>query len=291
MEVVDTVDDIRQIVADARLDRKLISLVPTMGALHKGHLSLVDIASDKSDLVIMSIFVNPLQFNVKEDLDNYPRSIEDDKAKAIDSGVDILFTPGVEEIYDLSETGRQVMLVAGDKSDGLCGATRPGHFDGVVTVINKLFNIITPDVAIFGEKDYQQLKVIEQMVEDLHLPVQILSGPLIRDERGLALSSRNLRLTPEEYEKAIEFPWAMQTARKLLAEGIDESDVIIAKIKEILEKNSILVDYMEIRDQETLQPLNQITDSAQLLGAVFIGSIRLIDNIPLRKRGVSLNNG
>ena len=222
MLIVKTVSELRAQLEALRSQGKRIGLVPTMGALHEGHLSLVELARERADYAVMTIFVNPIQFNNSEDLAKYPRTFQTDLAKAKAAGVNLLFAPDESEIYPEGIAGTRVL--AGECSLGLCGATRPGHFDGVVTVVSILFNLVNPDIAVFGEKDFQQLRVIQQLVRDLHFGVEIISGPIVRDEDGLAMSSRNLRLSPEERYAALYIPRSLQKASELVAGG--ERDVV-----------------------------------------------------------------
>ena len=268
-----------------------IALVPTMGALHQGHLNLLELAKRHADQVILSIFVNPTQFNSKQDLDKYPRTLDHDLALATQAGVDVVFTPTVSEIYRDSSASGSVQIVAGSRAAGLCGATRPGHFDGVVTIVSILFNLIRPDCAVFGAKDYQQLRVIEQLVSDLHYPIEIISAPIVRDQDGLALSSRNVRLSTTERAKALAIPQALSAASAAVAAGEKSAANIIADVRKSLESSGAeKIDYIEIVDVSTLQPLQKITMQAQLLIAAFYGGVRLIDNIRLASANLDLQS-
>ena len=215
MITVETIKDARSHVLVHKIVGRKVALVPTMGALHEGHLHLVDVAKQHADLVVMSIFVNPTQFNSSQDLTNYPRQLEADIEAASKAGVDILFAPNEEEIYS-SRDLTYCSVKAGSRSLGLCGAKRPGHFDGVVTVVSILFNIINPDIAVFGEKDYQQLKVLEQLVMDLKFNIEIIPAKLIRDKNGLALSSRNALLSAKQITQALSISKSLKLAQDLV---------------------------------------------------------------------------
>lgn len=290
MKCVEKVSEVREMVEEFRSKRQRVAFVPTMGALHAGHVSLVSLAREKSDSVILSIFVNPAQFNSPNDLESYPRTLEDDLKKAEAAGVDLVFAPSVQELYPKgyraeSRAPFSTRILAGDRSLGLCGETRPGHFDGVVTVVGLLFNIIQPDTAVFGEKDYQQLQVIQQMVRELHFPVEIVSGPIVRDEDGLALSSRNLLLSPEERFHALYIPRTLQHAQEMVLEGERRVSYLKEIIFDNLEKSGGLkVDYVEIVHAETLASIEVIEKEARLLVAAFSGDVRLIDNVSLSVR-------
>ncbi len=263
---------------------KRISFVPTMGALHQAHLSLMELGRAHGDCVVLSIFVNPTQFNSAEDLAKYPRTLEADLKLARDVNVDLVFTPTVEEIYPHGAAATRV--VAGDASSGLCGATRPGHFDGVVTVVAILFNIVQPDVAVFGEKDFQQSRVVQQLVRDLHYPIEIVIGPTVRDTDGLALSSRNARLTPHARERALAIPQALQMAHRFVLEhGATNAADVISLVREHLQRSpEIRVAYVEVVDRETVGPVATFTKEAQLCVAAFVDGVRLIDNVRLSVR-------
>lgn len=288
MHVAKTIQEIQSIVQEQKKLGNLVSLVPTMGALHKGHLSLIDIAAKASDFVIFYIFVNPLQFNNPSDLEKYPRTLEADVEILKSTKANVIFAPDTKEIYpkgDMLSNTEQIStrVTAGNRSKGLCGATRPGHFNGVVSILTKFFNIVQPDVAVFGDKDYQQLRVIRQMVEDLCFPIKILAGPIIRDEDTLALSSRNALLSLSDREHALLIPRTLFAAQKVVKEGLKD----VREIKKFVEKgltstNFLKPDYIEITDCETLEPLTgNIEKEAQLLIATFCGQVRLIDNVKL----------
>lgn len=277
MKTHKTIQDIRAWLKEQRLQGKSIGLVPTMGYLHQGHLSLVHAARQENDRVIMSIFVNPLQFAPNEDYNSYPRDIERDSQLAEEAGVDVLFAPDTPEIYPYypQDTTIQVKGV----SEGLCGACRPGHFTGVATVVAKLFNIIQPDKAYFGQKDYQQVQVIRQMTRDLNLPVDIKTVPIVREADGLALSSRNVYLSQEERKEAPGIYESLQICRKLFARGETKAARLKSAVKERLDlMPSAVIDYIEIRDADTLALIEEVNVAAVVAVAVRVGRTRLIDN-------------
>jgi len=248
-----------------------IGFVPTMGFLHAGHRSLMALARPQCDHLVVSIYVNPLQFGPGEDLDTYPRDPEGDAAACIAEGVDTLFMPA-----DLYDGDHRTTVSVSELTDGLCGARRPGHFDGVTTVVARLFGLIQPHVAVFGEKDYQQLAVIRRMERDLQLGVDVVGGPLIRDPDGLALSSRNAYLSPENRQRGLSLHRALFAMAESPARSVAER---IALGMGILEADA--VDYLEIVDPESLKPLEHVDRSARALVAARIGGTRLIDNIAL----------
>jgi pantoate--beta-alanine ligase len=275
--IVRTVAELRADRAKWRKAGEKIALVPTMGALHQGHLSLVALAKEKADRAVVSIFVNPIQFGPREDFHLYPRDEAGDLAKLAAAGADLVFIPDVAEMYP---AGFSTRINVGDLTEDLCGAARPNHFDGVATVIAKLLLQCAPDVAIFGEKDYQQLLVIRRMVRDLNLPVEILGGPIVREKDGLALSSRNAYLSPAERRIA---PLLHQTIAQVaadLANGRGADDAAEAgRFK--LEAAGFRVNYVAVRDPETLKPLHGPVKEARVLAAAFLGKTRLIDNLPV----------
>lgn len=258
---------------------KRLALVPTMGALHQGHLHLVDIARQHADVVIMSIFVNPTQFGPSEDFQKYPRNLQRDAELAQSRGVDILFTPTPAEIYP---EDHQTWVEVTELSQGLCGARRPGHFRGVTTVVAALFLITQPHGAIFGEKDYQQLAVIRRMVKDLHFPIEIIGAPIQRDPDGLAMSSRNVYLSPEERQEALQLSQSIRWAQEQVAQGETDSQVLIGEIRKKLSRGkNTQIDYIEIIDDEKLTTVSRILTNCRILLATFVGKTRLIDNGPL----------
>lgn len=276
MEVIKSIELIKERIREYKREGHTVALVPTMGYLHEGHLSLVRMAKNKADKVVVSIFVNPLQFGQGEDFKVYPRDLDRDAKLLEVEGVDLLFCPEAEEMYpDDFQTYVEVTKL----SSGLCGAYRPGHFRGVATVVLKLFNIIKPDMAIFGEKDYQQLRIIQQMVKDLNLDVEILSHPIVRDFDGLALSSRNTYLNEEERRSALSLYQALKLAERLVLGGEKDPERIVKLVREYIENFPYTkVQYVEIVDPQTLERVSQIRGPVLLALAVFVGKTRLIDN-------------
>ena len=255
-----------------------IALVPTMGALHDGHLALVADARRRADRVVVSIFVNPRQFGPNEDFDAYPRRAEADSAKLDAAGVDLLWMPSVDEMYP---AGFATNISVAGLPDRLCGAARPGHFDGVATVVAKLFNQVRPDIAIFGEKDWQQLAIIRRMAADLDMALDIVGFPTQREDDGLALSSRNAYLTDAERAAAIALPRALGHAARALEAGEDSAAVLTGVAPALLKAGFSAVDYVELVDAVTLEPVQTIVRPARLLAAARIGKARLIDNLPV----------
>ena len=271
------VDEVRANLATARRAARTIGLVPTMGALHAGHASLMEKARTECDVVAVSIFVNPLQFGPSEDYQRYPRPLETDLEVCERVGVDVVFAPALDDLY-VSE--QRAFVEVTHLGDHLCGPFRPGHFRGVATVVAKLFNVIQPDRAYFGEKDYQQLCIIRKMVQDLNFPTEIIPVPIYRDTDGLALSSRNAYLEPEERAAAPALFRALTSAQKMIEEG--EKDVGIVKEASawILDAEpQIRAEYFEIVDPVELQPVPEITGAVRIAAAIWIGKTRLIDNV------------
>ncbi len=273
--LVRTVSDLRRSLGPPRQARERIALVPTMGALHDGHLSLVALAKEKAERVVASIFVNPLQFGPREDLNRYPRDEAGDLAKLEGAGANLVFAPDAAEMYP---DGFSTRVSVGDLTEDLCGANRPNHFDGVATVVTKLLVQCGPDIAVFGEKDYQQLLVIKRLARDLNLPVEILGGPIVREKDGLALSSRNAFLSPAERKTA---PLLYRTIFEVaadLSKGRGADDAAEAgRFK--LEAKGFRVDYVAVRDPDTLKPLSGPVTRARVLAAAYLGRTRLIDNV------------
>jgi pantoate--beta-alanine ligase len=256
-------------------------LVPTMGALHAGHMKLVDKAREAAGpdgTVMVSIFVNPIQFDRASDLDAYPRPMESDLAKCLEAGVDLVFAPDVTSMY---HPDRSITVTESLLSRGLCGATRPGHFDGVCTVVLKLFLLTGCDAAVFGEKDFQQLAIIRRMVRDLDVPVEIIECPTVREPDGLAMSSRNVRLTPEQRTDSPRIQRALSEASNL-----DSVEAILHHARRMIEESPLTrIDYLSLVDAETLQPVNDLSKPSVLATAVFYGEVRLIDHVPVPIRG------
>ena len=278
MQVCTTNQQISDLISTWKLAGKSIAFVPTMGGLHQGHLSLVEQASLKADKVAVSIFVNPAQFAEHEDFDNYPNNLDQDLALLKAHHVDVVFTPNAKQIYP---NGFVSNIKAGSLSQGLCGESRPGHFDGVVQVVHRLFDIISPDVAIFGQKDYQQLLVIKQMVEALSLPVDIFSGEIVREADGLAMSTRNQYLSAEDRMVATDLYANLKRLKQdILSDGV--STDLISDTQTTLEEN-FKIDYLSVLDANTLKSITDNTTQIAILCAVFLGSTRLIDNIIFNK--------
>ncbi|MQF84216.1 MAG: pantoate--beta-alanine ligase [SAR202 cluster bacterium] len=280
MKIYYKIDDFLD--ARSKLNSKKIILVPTMGSIHEGHISLINKAKSYADIVIVTIFINPIQFNSSIDYDSYPRSIEEDKKTLEKNGVDILFCPSTPEIYpEKFQTSVNVRLF----SEVLEGKFRKGHMEGVATIVTKLFNLVRPDFAIFGEKDFQQLLLIKSFVQDLNIPVKIISGETIRDNEGLALSSRNEKLTNNEKTQAIQIIKSLNLGVEKIRSGEKESDKIIKKIRDYLEDfNLIQIEYISIRDVNNFEKVHQIDRDVIVLIATFVGKIRLIDNLIYRKK-------
>lgn len=280
MPIVRTVSDLRATVADWRRAGERVALVPTMGALHAGHLALVTEGRRRADRVVTTIFVNPKQFGANEDLDRYPRQEAADAEALARIGCDLLFAPAVAEMYPAGFATN--ISVAGVTAD-LDGAARPGHFDGVATVVTKLLNQAQADVAIFGEKDYQQLLTIRRLARDLDIPTEIVGHPTQREADGLALSSRNAYLSAEERGRAVELPRALEAARDSILAGTDVAAALNAAIERLRRAGFDPIDYVELRDAETLTPLATPERPARLLAAARLGRTRLIDNLPVNQ--------
>jgi pantoate--beta-alanine ligase len=256
-----------------------VALVPTMGYLHDGHLSLVDVARAEADTVAMSIFVNPLQFGPTEDLDRYPRNLARDRALARERGVDLLFVPDVPAMYP---PGSEVRVVAGETASRWEGAARPGHFDGVLTVVAKLFHLVEPEVAVFGQKDIQQLTLIRRMVEDLDWPVRLVAAPIARDPDGLALSSRNVYLSAEERDEALGLHRSLAAAVESFGAGERRGEAIAGVVRRSLEaQRHIAVDYIAVVEPERLRPVSEVRAGTIVAIAARVGRTRLIDNVIL----------
>lgn len=275
MELCRTIEQIRAAVAAARAAGKQIGFVPTMGALHAGHGALIQRAVADCGFVVVSIFVNPTQFGPSEDFDRYPRPLEADLAYCRQLGVSAVFAPTVEQMYPAPQT---TWVMVEKLADGLCGASRPGHFRGVATVCAKLFHIVQPDIAYFGQKDAQQARVIEQMVAELNMPLRIVVCPIVRDADGLALSSRNQYLTDDQRRRAVCLYQALKTACNALQAGNRDAADIKNQMRRQIEQAGGQIDYIEIVDSQTLQPLQVLNGRILIALAVFFGKTRLIDN-------------
>lgn len=279
MNVSQTVESVRNYVRNAANRSMRIGLVPTMGALHIGHISLIKAARQKCDYVVVSIFVNPTQFGPSEDFDKYPRPLEEDLKICEKEGVDLVFNPTTREMYpEKSFTWVNVEKL----TDNLCGRFRPGHFRGVTTVCAKLFNVVTPDIAFFGQKDAQQSVVIKRMVADLNMPLEIAVCPTVREQDGLAVSSRNKYLSTKDREDAAYIYKSLKKCIEMVDSDCRKTETIIAVMRNILEqKTSIKIEYISIVDEKTLENIEFIKDKALAAIAVRIGGTRLIDNIPI----------
>lgn len=277
--IVTTIAEVRRAVKESRGKPTNVSLVPTMGALHEGHASLIRTARGAAGFVAVSIFVNPTQFGPKEDFGKYPRTLEADQKLCAEAGADLIFAPSVEEMYPANSL---TFVEVGKLGDHLCGASRPGHFRGVCTVVLKLFNIVQSDIAHFGAKDYQQARILSQMVRDLNVPVEVRIEPTVREPDGLALSSRNRYLSATERAVAPKIYQTLQSTRvRALAGEIDAARLASALHAELSAIPGARVDYASIVDAETLQPLARIDRPAVAAVAVFLGTTRLIDNLPI----------
>ncbi|AVB18785.1 MULTISPECIES: pantoate--beta-alanine ligase [Pseudomonas syringae group] len=282
MNTVKTVLELRAAVARARSEGKRIALTPTMGNLHSGHAALVTKAAQRADFVVATIFVNPLQFGPNEDLATYPRTLAADQEKLLQAGCNLLFTPGVEEMYPHGMADQTLVSVP-HLSQGLCGASRPGHFEGVATVVSKLFNMVQPDLAIFGEKDFQQLAVIRAMVRDLNMPIQIIGEPTVRADDGLALSSRNGYLDEAQRAAAPALYQAIRQTAEAISAGEQDFDTLLSSKKQQLQAAGFRIDYLEIRNADSLRPTTAEDPDLVILAAAFMGKTRLIDNLHLTR--------
>lgn len=282
MKILDSPDEMHFACAQHRRDGRRIGLVPTMGALHEGHRSLIRAARAQSDVVAVSLFVNPLQFGPKEDLAKYPRMFERDRDSLEAEKVDLLFAPSNDAMYP---PGATTFVTVEGLSDKLCGRSRPGHFRGVTTVVAKLFHIAEPDLAFFGQKDAAQAAIIRRMVRDLNLPVRIVVCPIVREKDGLALSSRNAYLSPQQRKQALVLHRALMCVETLADTGEDSSAKLIEAGKQVMaDEPGARLDYFELVNPETLDPVGDISHGALVAVAAFIGNTRLIDNVVLQVR-------
>lgn len=280
MQIFHHIESIRSALNTARHDGKRVGFVPTMGNLHNGHLALVALAKQHCDVVVVSIFVNRLQFGLNEDWDKYPRTWEADKAKLVDAGCDFLFYPEEQEIYP-NGMAEQTRVIVPTMTDVLCGASRPGHFEGVTTVVSKLFNIVQPDEAVFGIKDFQQLAVIRRMVEDLCIPVKITAGDIFRESDGLAMSSRNSYITAQERPKANQLYLALQWIKAEIEAGRRDFDELESQARARLDAAGFRPDYVNICNSHSLQAAVDDDVDITVLGAMYTEQARLIDNVSL----------
>lgn len=284
MEIAGTENELREKILAWKKKGWKIGFVPTMGYLHEGHLSLVRESKKRSDVTVVSIFVNPKQFGPSEDYRVYPRDLDRDRALLEKEGVDLIFYPPVEVMYP---EGYKTYVEVEDLQDKLCGKSRPGHFRGVCTVVLKLFNLVQPDEAYFGWKDAQQVIILKKMVEDLNVPVKIVPLPLVRDHDGLALSSRNTYLSPEERRAALVLKKSLDLAESLIRSGEKEASLIKQKMIDLISAEPpARLDYVEIVDLNTLEPLKKLEGQALIALAVFIGRTRLIDNLRITSGGI-----
>ena len=275
MQVTTTVEETRKLVKNWKKEGKTIGLVPTMGFLHEGHASLIRRCREENDIVVVSDFVNPTQFGPTEDLEAYPRDFERDSELCESLGADLIFHPEPKDMYHDPHAYVSIDTL----SDTLCGQTRPIHFKGVCTVVSKLFNIVAPDRAYFGQKDAQQLAIIKHMVQDLNMDIEVVGCPIIREEDGLAKSSRNTYLSPEERKAALVLSQTINLAKQLIADGEKDADVLVAKMKENIEKEPLAkIDYVKAVNGLTMQQQKEIKAPMLIAMAVYIGKTRLIDN-------------
>jgi pantoate--beta-alanine ligase len=276
MEIVSDPGDMQAVSLAWRKLGQQIAFVPTMGYFHDGHLALMRYGRERGDRLVVSLFVNPTQFGPSEDLDRYPRDLKQDTALARQVGVDVLYTPAAADMYP---PGYQTYVTVEDLSQPLCGASRPGHFRGVATVVLKLFHQVLPHLAIFGEKDYQQLAVIKRMVADLNVPVEVVGRPIVREADGLAMSSRNSYLSPEERRSALCLSHSLKAARRLVSARKNNREEILPVVRQIISQEPhTRIDYLALVDPDTLEEVETITSAARLALAVWVGNTRLIDN-------------
>jgi len=282
MRTVHSLKELRTMLRSYRQQGKTIGLVPTMGNLHEGHISLVRKAAEAADVVVTSIFVNPMQFGANEDLDSYPRTLEDDQNKLAAAGNTLVFAPSAEEIYPGGLAGQTKVLVP-EVSEGHCGASRPGHFEGVATVVTMLFNMVQPDIAVFGEKDLQQLAVIRKLTRDLMLPLDIIGAPTVREEDGLAKSSRNGYLSERERTAAPVLYQTLTNIARQLEQGREDFNTLEQEAHNALAKSGLRPDYFNIVNSHTLKPASKNDRELALLAAAFLGTTRLIDNLTVHR--------
>ncbi len=281
MKIVHTIAEVRSAVAAARDAGQRIGLVPTMGALHAGHLSLVEAARTACDFVVVSIFVNPTQFGPDEDLDTYPQTLDADAEACRQMGVDVIFAPAANEMY---AAGFETFVEVDHLAETMCGSSRPGHFRGVCTVVCKLLNIVRPGAAFFGRKDYQQAAILRRMVEDLNINVEIVVCPIVREPDGLAMSSRNVNLSASQRAEAVKLSQALFAARDAVTAGQTDADAIRRQIADALETIAdSRIDYVAVVNPDTLADLDQIDGPVLMAVAVFVGEVRLIDNVLVKR--------
>jgi len=279
MKVIKSVNEMQGFSIEQRALGKKIVLVPTMGYLHEGHLSLLREGKKHGDILVMSLFVNPTQFGPNEDFSRYPRDFDRDAELARGVGTDIIFYPDVQDMYPAPF---KTSVYVSELSEIFCGKTRPGHFKGVTTVVAKLFNIVLPHIAIFGEKDFQQLVIIRQMVKDLNIPVQIIGMPTIREHDGLAMSSRNTYLKGDLRNRATVISRGLMKASEAFKKGLSDSKKLKDIVHQEINSAGLKEDYIEVVDEETLKPINEVFANARIIVAAYVDNVRLIDNVPLK---------
>lgn len=279
MKVITSIKELQAKVTESKLQSKSIGFVPTMGFLHEGHLTLIKKAREENDIVILSIFVNPLQFGPEEDFETYPRDFDKDRSLAESEKVDYVFFPSVEEMYPQTPS---VTVMVNERTDVLCGKSRPGHFDGVATVLTKLFNIAMPDRAYFGKKDAQQVAVVHGLIDDFNFPIELIAVDIIREEDGLAKSSRNVKILANERTQSPALYQSLQTAKEAIEKGErDPAEIVSLISKKIDNETDGQIDYVEIYSYPQLRPLKELTGTIIIALAVKFSSVRLIDNLIL----------
>jgi len=277
MDVCKSIDEIREAVKSLKSKGKRIGFVPTMGALHEGHLSLIRQAKERADEVVVSIFVNPEQFGPNEDFESYPREMEEDLKKCENAGVSVVFAPNRDEVYDKK---KYLRIEVDELNRHMCGGSRPGFFEGILLIVNKLFNIVNPDVAVFGQKDIQQFQIISRMVHEFNHNIELIMAPIERANDGLALSSRNKYLSAEDREIAPGLYRALSYVEKQILNGVDNPSLLLEHQKSELEAKGFKIDYLNVFDKKTLQPVETLSEEGEyiLAGAVWLSRTRLIDN-------------
>jgi len=277
MKIIHTVKEVKEIVNEWKKENKTIGFVPTMGYLHNGHKSLIDRAVKENEKTVVSIFVNPIQFGPNEDLESYPRDMERDSKLCEEAGVDLIFAPDKDEMYGESFYS---FVGVNTLTEELCGKSRPVHFQGVCTVVTKLFNIVTPDHAYFGQKDAQQLAIIKRMVKDLNMNLEVIGCPIVREEDGLATSSRNTYLNQEERKAALILKNTLDAATKLIKVNVTDTEELLKKLRTHIELEPLAkIDYIEVVDTLTMKPVKEVNEDSMIAMAVYIGKTRLIDNM------------
>lgn len=287
VKVIRTIKEMKQLNNEFKANQKQVGVVPTMGFLHEGHLSLMQAARKDNDIVMASIFVNPLQFGPNEDFEQYPRNEEKDMKLAEEVGVDVLFIPSVNEMYPKP---MNIKMGIDARTDVLCGRSRPGHFDGVLTVLTKLFHIMNPDKVYFGLKDAQQVAVVDALIQDLNFPIELVGMPTVREVDGLAKSSRNVNLNEKERNEAVWIYKSLEKGQELIVRGEKDPDVIIQEVKRSIEENvSGKVDYVELKSYPDLKTVETINQPVILAAAVYFDQARLIDNLLIDENGELIN--